>query len=460
MENKVESATVKQGFLSPPAVRIILALCLVLVPLIIYLILQYTVIQFLRTAFFQYLPFYDDVLFQTSLNIFYEVLAIEMFVVLIVIDRKNTTLKDLGISKPDARKSNSWMVSTFLFGFFAAGGFFFTWMIFLFPLPLVFNLFTIQSLFTFVLFMLVGVSEEFYFRGYIFANASKIYGFHFAPIFTSLLFALVHVPKYVISSIFEILQSPTLSGLINASTTLIQMVIGLHFIFGLGLLLMYYRVNLKVIWASVVAHGFYDFWLSFFVPDQFELLLLAPLQYMLFVFIGMFATILTLFAAWFLSSRYFRVLSFPEASYKVRQDIKKLQKKKKKIALKIKSLEQIMEKTISPSSQAIVGHRILILRTKEEYFNKVLTIAEKTLENMSSDNVEEVYREFLLQKKALKKSLSSKITEIRLKREDFTHLKQDVKLSKKPRCPHCGFELHPEAKFCSHCGKKISSDEK
>jgi len=440
---------------SPYLARIIIGLLVLLGPLITVLLLQYTVIRYLRYNVFRFLPFYDDILFQTLFNIVYELIAIVLFLALIFFDIRTTTLQDMGITKPAIPKSNGWLISTFAFGFFAASGYLIIWVAFLFPLPLSFNLFTFTNLLMLVLFLLVGISEEFYFRGYLFANSSKIFGLHFAPIFVNILFAAIHIPKFVIGAIFAFIDYPNIMGMMDAIYMMVQMVIGLNQIFAIGLILTYYRNNLKIIWASVMAHAFYDFWISFFIPSDTSLMYTVPLAYLLFALVGIFMTYATLFGAWILSSRVFKVLSHEEVSYKIRNVNKKLQKKIEKIAITISRLQDIRAQTTTRTSRVFLEKRIKILQARKELFEKIMENAKHAQEKLTLTNANEVFASFKQEEKMIKKKYNLRIRSIKIKEHKQPTVLKQEKIIKISKCPACGHDIEEEAKFCAYCGKNL-----
>ncbi|MHA1265837.1 MAG: lysostaphin resistance A-like protein [Candidatus Helarchaeota archaeon] len=108
---------------------------------------------------------------------------------------------------------------------------------------------SLWEIFAFLLFtLLIGLTEETSFRGYILTQFSKGYSQFKAILFTGILFALLHIPSYLISGQFlNLISVPSL------------ILVGLI----LGLL----RIHSGNIWGVIIAHSTWDFYLFLFAPD-------------------------------------------------------------------------------------------------------------------------------------------------------------------------------------------------
>jgi membrane protease YdiL (CAAX protease family) len=96
--------------------------------------------------------------------------------------------------------------------------------------------------------LLVGITEESIFRGYIQANFQRGSSQMRAVLLTGLLFAFLHIPSYIISGNYL--------GLF-----------GLLSIFLIGLILGYTRVYTGNIWGVILAHATWDFYMLLFTPE-------------------------------------------------------------------------------------------------------------------------------------------------------------------------------------------------
>lgn len=439
-------------------IRILLALVILLGPLLIFQVLQYTLLPSLLPL----LPFYSDPFYEMFYSfaplILFEVVAIAIIMVLILIDRKNTTFRDLHFNKPDVPKSNLWFLATFGFGFFVAIGYLIVWTCFLFPIPRPVSdvrLFLFETFLYLILYLLVGVSEEFYFRGYIQANAYKVYDRRFAPVFASLLFAAIHIPKFVFAAIFNVDPSQ-----------LILMLLGFHTVFVIGLWLAYIRDNLKVIWASIIAHAFWDFWLSALGPDLNYIFGLPPFQQiylLIFALTAPYAMFGTLIFAWILSSRVLKVEDLGEATYGFDREIKKLSEKLDKITRKIPEFQQLLQHAPYERSQAILKRTMHRIEARKAFLESVILLKQDSQKELTLFNISETRKIDKERVKTMKIEYRSnlmrpawKMNEMKVKTP--SELGYEYERSPKEsikKCPSCGSSWSGDSRFCAKCGKKL-----
>ncbi|HUY00169.1 MAG TPA: type II CAAX endopeptidase family protein [Candidatus Deferrimicrobium sp.] len=109
--------------------------------------------------------------------------------------------------------------------------------------------------------MLIGLTEETAFRGYIQANYMQVMSQMKAVLLTGILFALLHVPSYLLSGNFlNLLSLPSLILI--------------------GLILGYIRVRTGNIYGVIIAHATWDFYMFLFaaeIPLDAELMDLIPI---------------------------------------------------------------------------------------------------------------------------------------------------------------------------------------
>ncbi|NVM54252.1 MAG: CPBP family intramembrane metalloprotease [Candidatus Helarchaeota archaeon] len=95
--------------------------------------------------------------------------------------------------------------------------------------------------------LLIGLTEEAAFRGYIQANYMKIMPQMKAILITGILFAVLHVPSYIISgNIMNVISLPSLILV--------------------GLILGFIRVRTGNLWGVIIAHATWDFYIFLFSP--------------------------------------------------------------------------------------------------------------------------------------------------------------------------------------------------
>ncbi len=167
------------------------------------------------------------------------ILYIGLFVfTLIYASNMNISLTDMGFH-------GLYVPKALILGFLATIGFLIVALSFKMPLNYT-SFFEIFLIFCFTL--LIGFTEEAAFRGYIQGSYMKILPQMKAILLTGILFAILHLPSYFISGNFE-------------------QAIGLPSLILIGLILGVIRVRTGNLWAVILAHTTWNFYIFLFIPE-------------------------------------------------------------------------------------------------------------------------------------------------------------------------------------------------
>ncbi len=248
---------------------------------VVYSYLMAAIITFLiiDVLFFNNLNYYTRLFIQIGL---YGCLLIS-FLILISFD-KHTTIRELGISTEN-------LLNSILIGIFVSSGFVIVALLFWIG-PIIEDFLTILTIGFLTIF--IGIVEEFFFRGYIESKARKSSRKMIAILITGILFAVLHVPKYLLLPIV----SRNYSYLASIPSTVQSLII-------LGLLFGFIRENTKNIIGPIIAHSTWDFYLLIYMPSTtYQLYSIAnPGYFMIFQMVASYAMLGTFLLAWLLSSR-------------------------------------------------------------------------------------------------------------------------------------------------------------
>ncbi len=153
--------------------------------------------------------------------------------------------KKTGITNYEMGWHTSYVPKSLLIGLLATSGYLIA--VVGFQIPLAFtSFFDIFIILGFTL--LIGLTEEMAFRGYIQGSLMKDQSQMKAVLITGIFFAVLHLPSYIISGNY-----------LNA--------IGLPSLILVGLILGYIRIHTGNIWGVIVAHATWDFYLFLFMPE-------------------------------------------------------------------------------------------------------------------------------------------------------------------------------------------------
>ena len=204
-----------------------------------YMIIFGVIIGFLTTEALieEYVLHYNLTFFEHMIpsGILYGVLFV---IILFFTQKTNMSYTDLGFHGRYAGKA-------LVIGFLATSGFLIA--VVAFQKPLFYTSF-VDILIIFCFSLLIGLTEETAFRGYIQGSYMKITSQMKAIFLTGILFAFLHVPSYLISgNLFQLVSLPSL------------VLVGL--IFG------FIRVHTGNIWAVIIAHATWDFYIFIFIPS-------------------------------------------------------------------------------------------------------------------------------------------------------------------------------------------------
>ncbi|NVM30264.1 MAG: CPBP family intramembrane metalloprotease [Candidatus Helarchaeota archaeon] len=204
-----------------------------------YMIIFGVIIGFLTTEALieEYVLHYNLTFFEHMIpsGILYGVLFV---IILYFTQKTNMSYADLGFHGRYAGKA-------LVIGFLATSGFIIA--VVAFQKPLFFTSF-VDILIIFCFSLLIGLTEEAAFRGYIQGSYMKITSQMKAIFLTGILFAFLHVPSYLISgNLFQLISLPSLVLV--------------------GLILGFIRVHTGNIWAVIIAHATWDFYIFIFIPS-------------------------------------------------------------------------------------------------------------------------------------------------------------------------------------------------
>ncbi|MBD3230938.1 MAG: CPBP family intramembrane metalloprotease [Candidatus Lokiarchaeota archaeon] len=160
-----------------------------------------------------------------------------MFGITTIFIIKDTTFKKIGFI------SNKILINIGI-GILGSSGFLIAAIIFM-QTPNIMNLITIFIIL--ILSLLVGLTEESIFRGYIQQKLNESYKSIWSILITALLFAAIHMPRMI----FEL-------GILG--------LVGLFSFTQLGIIFGYYRKYLNNMTGVIILHAFWDYWLLIFAP--------------------------------------------------------------------------------------------------------------------------------------------------------------------------------------------------
>ncbi|MHA1752537.1 MAG: CPBP family intramembrane glutamic endopeptidase [Candidatus Helarchaeota archaeon] len=322
--------------------NIIILFVIIISVIIIFYLLEYFNIINPITAIQQFL---------ITICIYILMLSITLFFV-----KKTSSFKIIGLNKENVLKnvgigvlgSSGFLIASLLFG----------------HTPI----YQIQELLILlVLVILIGITEEIIFRGYIQAKLNKYYKSIFAILISSLFFALAHMPRML----FEL-------GFLGIIGMISYTVIGL--IFG------YYKRFLNNLLGIIILHAFWDYWILIFVSINNifslpELELLNLLIYLLTAELLSFGLLLLgLFLSWkFIDHTEF---DFYELKKILNNRLNKLEKKITSLNLKVE---------ISPENQKYKFE----IKLDEHLKNKFKEILDK----LSIENIRELKNLYIYESK-------------------------------------------------------------
>lgn len=220
-------------------IKIILLISSVATIIIIFYILEY----------FDLIIFTSNIQqFQVQIIVYLVLFAVSAFFIFNI--KSNQRWTEIGFNKENLLKNIG-------IGIFSSSGFLIGSIIFLKILVPNYDLF--ESLILLALCLLVGLTEESIFRGYIYHSLNNHYKLSTSVFITAFLFALLHIPRMLFT-----LGAVGLLGLI--SFTLLGIVFG------------YYRKFLKSIIGVILLHALWDYWMLLFVPENLDIFSLPDLE--------------------------------------------------------------------------------------------------------------------------------------------------------------------------------------
>ncbi|NVM03486.1 MAG: CPBP family intramembrane metalloprotease [Candidatus Helarchaeota archaeon] len=366
---------------------------------IVYSYLMVTIIVFLiiDLLYFRNLHYNTRLFIQIGL---YGCLLIS-FLILIYFD-KHTNLKELGISTHNLNNS-------ILIGILVSSGFIITALLFWVG-PIIDDFSTILQIG--FLTILIGMVEELFFRGYIESKARKSTRNMIAILITGILFAALHVPKYLISPF--ILRDITY---LSSVPSIVQQLIFLGLLFG------FIRENTKNILGPIIAHSTWDFYLLIYMPTTTYQLYSMPRAgyFMIFQMAASGAMIGTFILAWYLSSiSKVNILEdpreFPMIVEEFNSKAEKYQKKIVKLQYKINYLSRRQNhyRQYNYMAYRSLERKKRILENKIDFLNRNKEEFLKLAENITLDNYTEIMDNKDEQLKTVKKDLILSIKESKI----------------------------------------------
>lgn len=343
------------------------------------------------------------------------------FLILIFLD-KNTNLRELGISTQN-------LTTSIFVGIFVSSGFLITALLF-WKSPMSQDFSTILNFG--ILCIFVGFVEEFYFRGYIQSKARKsIYGVR-AIVITGLLFAFLHIPKYI----FQSISSNSIQYISNIPSTIESLII-------VGLLFGFIRENTKNIIGPIIGHATWDFYLFIYTPMNTIQLQLLPTNYNLFITVASYAMIGTFLLAWAISSALrINILEDPRELDVIIEGISNIANKfrKKILKLQYKTEALSMKQNYYRYSNLYAFRSLEIvkrkLETKIAYFNARRDLYIDILDKINVDNYSEMMNYKDVQEKKAKKALS-----ISYRRVVSSPVYIEARKAKRPEYNSQGFKI-------------------
>ncbi|MHA1378986.1 MAG: CPBP family glutamic-type intramembrane protease [Candidatus Helarchaeota archaeon] len=335
---------------------------------------------------------------------------------------ESTNLRELGISKNNA-------LGSALIGIFVSSGFVITALFFwVGPINDLSTIFTIA-----ILTILIGIVEELYFRGYIQSKARKSMNSMNAILITGLLFAFLHIPKYLIIPIVN----GDISYYASIPTAVQSLVV-------LGLLFGFIRENTKNIIGPIIAHSTWDFYLLIYSPLSYTQLYSIPNShyFMIFQAVAGYAMLGTFLLAWAISHaiKVFLLEDPRELIINIEElsnSAKKYQKKIRKLEYKIKYLsikQDIIQYNYYSFRSLEMKKRKL--QCKYDFYIERRDLYQRLSEELTLENYSE---------KMAYKAEEEKISKFNLKNSIAMELKNPVSRpvmgAKKPRVNQFGFDI-------------------
>ncbi|MHA1270102.1 MAG: CPBP family intramembrane glutamic endopeptidase [Candidatus Helarchaeota archaeon] len=289
-----------------------------------------------------------------NIGIYTIMLSVTIFFIL-----RYKSFKKVGFVKKDILKN-------ILFGIIGGSGFLVASLIF-FKVPQ-YNVLDLIILFGFTI--IVGITEESIFRGFVQTELNSLYKSIIAILITSVLFAAVHMPRMI-----------TEVGIIG--------LIGMVSFTILGIIIGHYRRYSNSIISVILLHAFWDYWLLIYMPPidilslpESELLNLAT-----FLLSGVFLAFGFLLLGLLLCSKFINHNEFDC------QELKKI------LTIKIKSTNKKIEK-IKEHEHELKTDPWLRLELYLE--TKIKQLYEDLIENLTIENVKEFKKIYKLETKIKK----------------------------------------------------------
>ncbi|MFX1451803.1 MAG: type II CAAX prenyl endopeptidase Rce1 family protein [Promethearchaeota archaeon] len=360
-----------------------------------YLIIVIVVFLVIDLIFFIKLNFNTRLLIQIGL---YSCL-LGSFLILIYFD-EHTNLRELGISTDN-------LLNSTLIGIFVSSGFVITALLFWIG-PIITDILTI--LIIGFLTILIGIVEEFFFRGYIQSKARKSTRKMIAILLTGLFFAILHIPKYFIIPF----TSNNIYMFASITATVQSLII-------LGLLFGFIRENTKNIIGPIIAHTTWDFYLLIYTPmTVFQLYTIPrPQYYTMFQGIASMAMLGTFLIAWAISSALkVNILEDPREFgmeiEAINSKIQKYEKKKDKLQYQVSYYTRRQEYLGHSNYYAYrnLEFKKRRLECKIDYFDTLKSLFSDLSERITLENYTELmnYKENEL--KTMKRNLNNSIKDV------------------------------------------------
>ena len=383
------------------------------------------------------------------ISLIYEIFSIVFILIIFQIDGRINN-KDMGINFNHLKES-------VIIGLLMGSGTLFAGFITFIPISLHPN----WILYYLILFILVGMSEELYFRGYIYANLEKYIDNKYITILvTSGLFMAIHVPKFI----FILVQ---IQDILSIMLNLLAMISALESIFIVGFVFTLVYRNIRNISSVIIGHFLYNFSIILFTGGLTSTEMLYHPSYYLFIFVQepLLMGCFVLAIAW---SYKFEIQTQEDLLKKYKRLANSCEKKKNSFKLCLQRLEDKLY--YQPSRLKVSSLRTLVnlkqARLKLEVYkhaiNSLETYQKKHYLDIEKEVTEEIYeigRDHLELTKYINKLISFYLRGLRYLPNSFNCLSCNLELSENNiLCEQCLLKMgiiENSNKFCAKCGTKI-----
>ena len=397
------------------------------------------------------------------ISLIYESISIVIILIIFQIDARINN-KDMGITFTHLKESIA-------LGLLMGSGTLIAGFISLIPITLPPN----WILYYLILFILVGIGEELYFRGYIYANLEKYIDNKYVAIFvTSGLFMAIHVPKFI----FILIQ---IQDIFSIALNLLAIVSALESIFIVGFVFTLVYRNVRNISSVIIGHFLYNFAIILFTEGLSSTDMLLYPGYILFMFIQE-PLLMGCFALTILWSYKFEIQNPEDLLKKYQRLAKSHENKLNSIRLSLERLEDRLYywpdrlnvkrlRTLTNLKQS--QSKLEVYRNAIESLESYQKKHHLDIERETTEKIYEIGRDYMELNKYINRLIPIYLRKMRNFPTSFNCLSCNVELPGNSilceeclfkmgiaeklhkYCAQCGDKIPVSAKFCSKCGKFV-----